>query len=576
MTTSKLWRLAALGMAGALGSAVIGAAPAVAAKPAVPPGSRIPLQILSFNDFHGHLEATDGPLTEAQDPAKTAVGGSEYLAATLAKLRKGQKASLTVAAGDLIGGSTFLSGMFHDEPAIESLEAMRLDVAGVGNHEFDEGTEELLRMVHGGCHPDDGCYFPDDPYDGADFDYLAANVVVKKTGKSLLPATEIRTIQNVKVGFIGMTLEATDTLVSPAGVTSVEFRDEVETANAQAALLKKQGVEAIVVLLHEGGFQEGTYNQCRGITDPVVQIAANMHPEIDLIVTGHTHQPYVCEIPDPEGNDRLVTSAADYGRVVTETTLVLDRRTKDVVREASTATNHLVDRSAVKPDPKQTRIIRKWNTLAGPQKAEVVGTNVEDITGDSSGNRGIETPMADLVADAILWGTDGADEGGAQIAFMNVGGVRASLLLAPKYQEGNGQITFQEAYDVAPFGNLLVTMDLTGAQIKAVLEQQYVPSRGRPYLALGVSKGFTYEWDSSRSEGDKVLADTLMLDGEEILPDETYRVATLNFLAAGGDQFTAFTGGTNLTGGPEDLANLVDYFRNNPGLTAPDSRVDGL
>ena len=569
-------RLAALGVAAALCGSVL-AAPVADAAPKNQPKPHVSLQILSFNDFHGHLEATDGPLSAAADPSRTPVGGAEYLAATLDKLRQGKKNTLTVAAGDLIGGSTFLSGMFHDEPSIESLNAMGLDVSGVGNHEFDEGTTELLRIQNGGCHPDDGCYFEEE-FAGADFQYLAANVVVKDTGQTLLPATEVREVDGVKVGFIGMTLEGTDTLVSPAGVSTVDFKDEVETANAQAALLKKQGVEAIVVLLHEGGVNPGSYNGCEGISDPIVQIAANMDPEIDMIVSGHTHQAYVCQIPDPNGDLRLVTSAADYGRVVTETTMVLNRNTGDMIRGLTRATNHLVARSAVQKDAEQTAIIAKWNELAGPQKAEVVGTHTEPILGDSSGNRGIETPMADLVADAILWGTDTPEEGGAEIAFMNVGGVREDLPMKEKYDEGEGEITFQEAYDIAPFGNLLVTIDLTGAEIKAVLEQQYVKGRpgGRDYLALGVSDGFTYTWDDSRPQGDKVIAESMKLKGADILPNETYRVATLSFLAQGGDSFSAFTAGKNLVGGPEDLANLVAYFRANPDLTAPVYRNAGL
>jgi 5'-nucleotidase len=230
--------------------------------------------------------------------------------------------TLTVAAGDLIGGSPFLSGIFHDEPSVESLNAMHLDVSAVGNHEFDEGTAELLRMQNGGCHPTAGCYFPDAPYAGADFQWLAANVVRKDTGQTLLPATSIKTVDGVRIGFIGMTLEATPTLVNPSGVATVDFKDEVETANAQARLLKKQGVKAIVVLLHEGGYQAGQLSACQGISDPIAQIAATMSPEVDLIVSGHTHQAYICSIPDPAGNPRLVTSAADYGRAITETSLV--------------------------------------------------------------------------------------------------------------------------------------------------------------------------------------------------------------------------------------------------------------
>jgi 5'-nucleotidase len=547
-----------------------------ATKPAKPKLATV--QLLSFNDYHGHLEATDGPLSRAQDPTQTPVGGAEYLAMKLAALRDtvGDGRSLTVAAGDLIGGSTFLSGLFHDEPSVETLNAMGLDVSSVGNHEFDEGTQELLRMQHGGCHPEDGCYFPDEPYQGADFQWLAANVVRKGTGESLLPGTSIKKVSGVKVGFIGMTLEATNTLVSPAGVASVDFKDEVETANAQAAALKAKGVEAIVVLLHEGGYQSGTVNGCTGISAPIAQIAAQMSAEVDQIISGHTHQGYICSLPDPEGNPRLVTSAADYGRAVTETTLKIDRRTGEVDRASAVAVNHLVDRAAA--DPEQTDIIAKWNSLAGPLKAKVVGTHTEDILGDSSGNRGIETPMADLVADAILWGTAG-DKGGAQIAFMNVGGVREDLPMAPKYGEGAGEVTFAEAYDVAPFGNLLNSLDLTGAQIEEVLEQQYQPiaARGsRPMLALGVSEGFTYEWDASQPQGSRVVPGSMILNGAPIDLAATYRVGTLSFLAQGGDSFSAFTQGTNLLGGPEDLANLVDYLEVHPGLTAPESRVAGL
>ncbi|HEY7721689.1 MAG TPA: bifunctional metallophosphatase/5'-nucleotidase [Pedococcus sp.] len=567
------------GLAAAATAATLASVPATASaatKPAKPKLATV--QLLSFNDYHGHLEATDGPLSRAQDPTQTPVGGAEYLAMKLAALRDtvGDGRSLTVAAGDLIGGSTFLSGLFHDEPSVETLNAMGLDVSSVGNHEFDEGTQELLRMQHGGCHPEDGCYFPDEPYQGADFQWLAANVVKKGTGESLLPGTSIKKVSGVKVGFIGMTLEATNTLVSPAGVASVDFKDEVETANAQAAALKAQGVEAIVVLLHEGGYQSGTVNGCTGISAPIAQIAAQMSAEVDQIISGHTHQGYICSLPDPEGNPRLVTSAADYGRAVTETTLKIDRRTGEVDRASAVAVNHLVDRAAA--DPEQTDIIAKWNSLAGPLKAKVVGTHTEDILGDSSGNRGIETPMADLVADAILWGTAG-DKGGAQIAFMNVGGVREDLPMAPKYGEGAGEVTFAEAYDVAPFGNLLNSLDLTGAQIEEVLEQQYQPiaARGsRPMLALGVSEGFTYEWDASQPQGSRVVPGSMILNGAPIDLAATYRVGTLSFLAQGGDSFSAFTQGTNLLGGPEDLANLVDYLEVHPGLTAPESRVAGL
>lgn len=526
-------------------------------------------QVLSFNDYHGHLEATgDARLTVAQDPDQNLVGGVEYLSTALSRLRTTSfdDRTVTVAAGDLIGGSPFLSGLFHDEPSVESLNLIGLDVSSVGNHEFDEGTTELLRMQNGGCHPVDGCYFPDAPYAGADFNWLAANVVNVDDGQTFLPGTEVRNLGGVDVGFIGMTLEATPTLVAPSGVAGVDFLDEVETANAAAAELQAAGVEAIIVLLHEGGSQPGVYNGCEGISGPIVDIANGLAPAIDMVVTGHTHQPYICDIPDPDGNSRYVTSANQYGRVVTETDFVLSRTTGDVVRERVSSDNHLVLRTVA--DPAATALVEKWAALGDVVGGEVVGSVVEDITGDSSGDRGIETPMGNLIADAILWGTSAPEDGGAQIAFMNVGGIRGTFTVANQsHAELPGEITYAEAFTVAPFGNIVVTMDLTGQQVKDVLEQQYIPTRGRPFLHLAGSEGLTYSWDKAAPQGSQIS--DLALNGVPIDPLATYRVATLSFLAEGGDQFTAFLGKQNLVGGPEDLANLVDFLGANPGLSAP-------
>ena len=577
MTTTHR-RVLGAGMAATAIAALVAGTPAVAgAEPAQPGPKLTTVQLLSINDYHGNLEALPTMQLAADvDPARTVAGGSENLATKLAELRlqAGDANSLTVAAGDLIGGSAFISGMFHDEPSVESLNAMGLDVSSVGNHEFDEGTTELLRMQEGGCHPVDGCYFPDQPYEGADFPWLAANVVNRDGSGTLLPGTWVKEIAGTKVGFIGMTLEATPTIVNPSGVSTVDFKDEVETANAQAEVLKKQGVKAIVVLMHEGGLNSGTYNQCVGISEPLATMAATMSPDIDQIITGHTHDPYVCSIPDPVGNPRLVTSSAAQGMTVTETSLVINTRSGEVDRGRSTATNHLVPQS-LSNDPAQTAIIAKWNTLAGPLKGQVVGTHTTDILGSAlNTNRAAETPMADLVADAILDNTKGL---GAQIGLMNVGGVRSDLpLLPPRYGEGSGQITYAEAFDVAPFGNVYVALDLTGAQLKQVLEQQYLPGRSRVQLALGVSAGFSYTWDGTQPVGSKVVPGSMMLNGTTITDTDTVRVGTLNFLADGGDSFTAFKSGTNAVGGIGDLEGLVKYFQTHPGLTAPADRVTGI
>ena len=567
--------------------------------------NKVDVQILSFNDFHGHLEANDAPQSplpgacdaaEPPSPCTPPVGGVEYLASHVEALRDKQPSStLTVAAGDLIGGSTFLSGLFQDQPTVEAMNELRLDVSSVGNHEFDEGTAELLRMVNGGCRAS-GCFKDssgnDISYGGADFDYLAANVVKKSDGEPLLPATSIEKVQGVKVGFIGMTLEATPSLVSPDGVSSVEFLDEVETANQQARALRKRGVKSIVVLMHEGGYQSGTFNECEGISGPVVDIASDLDSEIDLVVTGHTHQPYICNVPDPSGKPRLVTSSASYGQILTETHLVINERSGQVMRDRVTSQNRLVTRDVPK-DAGETEIIEFWSSLAAPLAARVVGTLAPDtnITGDSSTCRCEETPMADLVADAILWGTESPEDGGAQIAFMNTGGVRDSLIYNETPNgEQPGEITYAEAYAVAPFNNILVTIDMTGAQIEEVLNQQLqrIDARGsRPMLSLGVSEGFTYDWvwegeapapDEQPAPGTTghVVPGSMELNGIPLVAIQTYRVATLNFLTEGGDSFTAFTEGTNKVGGNEDLANLADYLGAHPGITPPAGRVNGL
>ncbi|MGZ5416097.1 MAG: bifunctional metallophosphatase/5'-nucleotidase [Nocardioides sp.] len=564
----------------------------------------IDLQLLSFNDFHGHLEATDSPqrplppvcppATEGA-PCSPPVGGVEYLASHISALRAEQpKSTLTVAAGDLIGGSTFLSGLFQDQPTIEAMNILGLDVSSVGNHEFDEGTRELKRMVRGGCHPDKGCFKDADgkdiPYEGAEFDYLAANVIKKSNDRPFLPARSVKEIKGVKVGFIGMTLQGTPSLVNPAGIASVDFRDEVRTARKHARILKDRGVQTIVVLVHEGGFQSAGYTDCSGISDPILTIAKKLPASIDAVISGHTHQPYVCKIADPKGKKRLVTSAGSFGQVLTESHLVINKRTGDVMRARSHAENHLVTRDVAKHRG-ESYLLAFWKSLSDPLAASVVGTVAEDIRGDQSTCRCEETPMGDLIADAILFGTQAPEDGGAQFALMNTSGVRDELIVSevPKGEEP-GEITYSEAYNVAPFGNLLVTLDMTGEQIYDVLNQQF--QRGitgrRVMLSFGVSEGFTYDWvwegdtplpnaqPGAGTTGGHVVPGSVAINGVPIEMDSTYRVGTIDFLANGGDSFTAFTSGTNRLGGAEDLANLVDFLGANPGLTAPEDRINGL
>ncbi len=481
------------------------------------------------------------------------------------ELRDGNRNSLTVAAGDLIGGSPAFSGLFHDEPSVESLNAMDLDVSGVGNHEFDEGVTELRRMQRGGCHPVDGCYFPDEPYAGADFKWLAANVQNDR-GRTPLPPYWIKKVKGVKVGFIGMTLEATDTLVAAAGIQGWNFLDEAETANKLVPKLRRKGVRAIVVLLHEGGSQTpppGDVDACVGISGPVVDINNALSPAIDVMITGHTHLPYNCTLPDPAGRPRIVTSAYSYGRVVSEVNLVLDKRTRDVRRRLSSATNHKVVQSELTPDPALTTVIEKWQPLFDDAGNDPVGTITADINrgGVAGSDRGVESPAGNLVADAQLWSTS---SNGADVALMNPGGVRSDLTYASSTGEGDGVVTYGEAFTFQPFGNTLVTYDMTGAQIVSVLEEQCQPlGSSRPFLHLGVSAGFTYDLATTIDAGNctSVTISNVQLNGVPLDPTATYQVTVNNFLADGGDNFTTFGTVTSprLDGG-NDLTALVGYL----------------
>jgi 2',3'-cyclic-nucleotide 2'-phosphodiesterase (5'-nucleotidase family) len=580
----------------AIATAVAGLGAAGGAAAAPKPAPTVPLQLLSFNDYHGHLApptGNDGNLLAA-DGSTIPAGGVEFLTTHLNQLREGHPSTLTVAAGDLIGGSPFLSGLFKDEPSVETLNTLGLDVSGVGNHEFDEGVTELLRMRYGGCHPTEGC-FDEDGYSGTAFPYLAANVTYKDgvkatrpagvkrygswfsapTGRTVLPPTAIKTVKGVKVGFIGMTLEGTPELVAQAGIRDVDFHDEVETANTAANFLSKRGVKAIVVLLHEGGLPptgapfDYTCTDGSGISGPIVQIAQGMSSKVDMLVTGHTHQPYTCVVDDPAGNPRWVTSASSFGRVITETELTLSRKTKDVVRASVTSVNHAVTRD-VAPDPTQTATIAKWDALSAPIANRPVGNVTAAIT--RSTTRDTESSLADLIADAQLAATSAADAGGAQMAFMNPGGVRADLTFpSSPAGEGDGVVTFGEAFTVQPFGNLLVSMTLTGAQIETMLEQQWTTQTDGSvrFLHLGLSEGFAYSYSRSAPVGAKVDPASITLDGTPIDPAATYRVTVNSFLADGGDGFTVLRDGTDRVGGGGDLDAFTAYLTANSPVTGP-------
>jgi 5'-nucleotidase len=520
----------------------------------------VDLRILAINDFHGYLRPPQGGITIADPEDKTkkitvAAGGAEYMATLVGQLREGRRNTVFVAAGDLIGASPFLSAMFHDEPTIEALSMMGLDISSVGNHEFDEGKDELLRMQNGGCHPVDKCRGPL-PFTGAKFRYLAASAFEKSSGKTVFPPYEIREFEGIPVAFIGLTLKGTPGLVSPVGVADLEFRDEADTVNALMPELKARGVEAIVVLIHEGGVPAGDYNECPGISGPIVDIVRKFDRAVDVVVSGHTHRAYVCEI-----DGRLVTSGDKYGTLVTAIDLKLDRVTRDVV--SAKADNTIVRTATLAKNAGQTALLEAYDKVAAPIANRPAGSVTKTLS--RVPNNAGESPLGDIIADAQLAATSSAANGGAVIAFTNPGGVRTDIT-----RKEDGAVTYADLFASQPFRNQLVTLTLTGKQIKDMLEQQWRDPK-RPRI-LQVSKGFGYAWDGSKGDGERVPPKRMSLNGQTIDPAANYRVTVNNFLSVGGDGFTVLTQGTAPQTGIYDIDALHAYFgANSPiGPTAAD------
>ncbi|MHB9759789.1 bifunctional metallophosphatase/5'-nucleotidase [Streptomyces sp. BYX5S] len=580
--------VATLATAGALMAAL--PAGATAQKESAAGGRYQDVQLLSFNDFHGNLEppaGSSGQVTEVQPDGSTRkidAGGVEYLATSLRTARQGHPYSITAAAGDLIGASPLLSGLFHDEPTVEAMNGLDLDVTSVGNHEFDEGAAELARLQKGGCHPKDGCYEDGRTFDGADYPYLAANVTDEKTGKPVLAPYWVWKHKGVKVGFIGVTLEGTPDIVSADGVKGLKFHDEIETVDKYAKILDKQGVKSIVALVHEGGAPaSASYNyDCDspgagdGISGPIVDIAKGITSKVDALVTGHTHNAYACTIPDPSGKPRMVTSASSYGKLYTDTTLTYDRATKDIVRTSvksaaakgsrnPVATNHVVSRTQPKAAD-MTALIGQWNKLAAPVANRAVGYISADVPG--RGATTPEAPLGDLIADAQLAHAKSLDPR-ASVALMNPGGVRSDLVFKASGGEGDGVVTYGEAFAVQPFSNTVNLADLTGEQLVTALQQQVSGANEASPKILQPSAGLTYTLDMTKAGADRVVVDSIRLNGAAIDPTATYRVAMNSFLAGGGDGFAALGAGTNPLVGADDLKAFSDYLTANSSAADP-------
>jgi 5'-nucleotidase len=549
--------------------------------------------LLATNDFHGNIDppaGTSGLINN--NPA----GGVEYLATWIKRLRAQalQKTPnvWTVAAGDLIGASPLVSAAFHDEPTIEEMNSLGLQIASVGNHEFDEGVTELRRMQFGSCHPTDGCQ-DGDGFAGARFRYLAANVTNKSNGLPILLPIDIKFAGNVPVAFVGMTLKGTPSIVNPAGITTVDFRDEVVTANRYAQILGKIGIHSLVLLIHQGGSQQATppalpdISSCANFVGDITPIVAGLRPEYGLVISGHTHQFYSCALPNSSGANSVVTSASSFGRMITDVSVTLDKRTRRFA--AISAHNVIVENGVRNPDgtwatdakgnfirnpalvDADAKVIAdKYRTAVAPLANRVVGRITADIV-QAAGANG-ESPLGDVIADAQLAYTT---QSGAQIALMNPGGIRTSLVRDNSPGgEALGEVTYGECFAVQPFNNLVVTQTFTGAQLTQVLEQQFIGFGGQTtQRILQVSAGFTYSYDTTKRAGDKVS--NLVLNGTPIDAAATYRVTTNDFLANGGDGFTNLKAGTaRATASGFDVDALVAYLgANSPVAPGPANRI---
>jgi 5'-nucleotidase len=541
------------------------------------------VHLLAFNDLHGNLEA--GGLNIYGKFA----GGAAYLAKAV-KDRQARYGSrqVTLFAGDNIGASPLANGLFFEEPVTIATNLMHVDFGSVGNHEFDKGKDELLRIQKGGCRPVDGCTGApyrlvngrtSNVFPGADFRYLSANVIVDATGKTLFPAFATRDFKTgsgrqVEIGFIGEVLEATPTIVTPTGVAGLTFQDEADAANRAVKQLQGEGVKTSVLVIHEGGFQDGagSLNGCSGnlAGSPIADIASRLDPAIKVIVSAHTHAEYRCTITTG-GVTRLITSASSFGRILTDITLTVDDRTGELVR--SSAENVIVENALNAPgpgvarvpdpskeDPQVQAVVQQYVTAAAPLANRIIGRIQGDLT--RSGSPRGESTLGDVIADAQLVATQPANLGGAQVAFMNPGGIRADLLAGDISSGGEapGEVTYGEAFTVQPFGNSLVTKTMTGDMIRRLLEQQFPGCGGQTTRRiLQVSSTFQYEQDPAAATCQGRIG-RILVAGAEVAPTDSFRVTMNSFLAAGGDGFRVFNEGSQPLGGAQDIDALVDAF----------------
>jgi 5'-nucleotidase len=531
-----------------------------------PSAGALEINLVALNDFHGNLEPSKYTYTPpgATQPRTIQAGGIDVLKGALDTFRKDDPDLLFVAAGDLVGASPAVSSMFADEPSIEAMNRMGLVASSLGNHEFDQGPRELLRQQHGGCdspRPAKACRLAPD-FRGAGFTYLAANVVDAQTGKTLVPGWRIVDVKGVRVGLIGAVLHDLASVTIASSIKGLDIRDEADAINAVLPAMRAQGAQVFVVLVHEGGFADQPYDKadCDTLHGPIVAITKKLDPAIRLVISGHSHTGYLCRV-----DGKVVTQADAYGHLLSRIKLTLDPATK-AVRDIQVR-NVVMAPDAFKPDPGLSAYLADVRAKSRAELAKPVA-RVQGALSRKENPAG-ESVLGDAIADAAVAATR---DQGAQIGFMNPGGIRKDL----EAGEG-GVVSFGQAQAVLPFGNTLVVMDLSGAQLRRVLEQQWDrPASSDPSI-LAVSSSLAYDWDGTQPPGRRVV--NVKVDGVPLADDRTYRVVANNFLAEGGDNIPMFAQGTRrVETGLRDLDALIAYLQKHPelggaGVAAPPPRI---
>ncbi|MFI1259202.1 bifunctional metallophosphatase/5'-nucleotidase [Streptomyces netropsis] len=569
---------------------------AVGPAPAAGGAGPVQVQLLSITDFHGYLQPPglrEGGVVSGQGGSAVTVGGAAYLAAHIKRLRAGHANSVLFAAGDSFSGWPFEAAAHADEPTIEILNALGLRFSAVGNHELDVSpsflADHMQRGICQGAIGADDCFTDSTGrrFHGADFEFLSGNIVSAATGSPVTAPYRVEWFTGedgarTPVGFIGMTVPGT-----PTGSTSYQPRlrglDVVDTTNAYAAVLRARGVRAMVLILHEGARPRNaavSYDGCGDVAGPAMDIARRVSPDIDAVVTGHWHAGFNCTVTDPAGSPRPVVEAGHHGGLVNEMNLLLEPATGEVLREHTVSVNHPVTRD-VPPDPRVQHIVNYWTAQGARRYAQPLGTQAGSFL--RAPNAAGESTAADLYADVQYWDANRTRAGRADLALLAVDppasptAVRTDLPYAKGTHpaDTDGRILLGEAWNAYGYHNPILTVTLTGAQLKAVLEQQWrTTTEGITTTRLAVSHNVRYAYDPTRPAGDRISPADILINAQHLNLTRSYRVAALAYTILGADGFSAFTSYTNPFRNHTDHTAFTAYLQTHPHITpAPLNRT---